>query len=949
MLRTFRCKFSAGLAVASLTGSTAVAGLLGRIPGSGLQFLLVGRAPCLAFAPTISFLAWACVLFLMAMGKARRLCLFVSGSLLLGALAYPFAYSSGLAERVESSLRQALFLSALAVDPPMPVVTGFAIGVIGLMGVLADLKPPLRTRRPWSFYTIAVSGSLLVTFGALSLLYTSLDLPLNSNWNWAQSFSRVSPEAACLFVLVGAYGARSAVQRLPFRDGQRSFVAGILAAGSMLALFLCVNVTLSVALQGTALARQEIREAHQSQTALEQITALVREAESGQRGYLLTGDEQYLDAYLHGVREAKMLVAKPLALGNSWVEIAAFRRAVAEKLDELQMTLAMERSGKPENARSLVRSGRGRELMVEVLALRRAINARMDSEIERRNTTYRQSADVISRTVFTSYGIAAALLFCAIFLFRGEIRRRSAVETKLRANETELETRIALPTADLAASERRYRALLDQSPVAIHVFSANGETVSVNSSFERMFQTPAAQMVGFNFLTHPASTGRPHHLVLKRAFDGEVVLTSPFQFEDPRLAAQGFSPWLEAMAYPVKDAEGSVVEIVFLISDVTGRESALRAMRESETQFRQLADSLPQMIWTADPDLKPIYLNSRWYEVTGWPKGVAGLDFFQLVHPDDRNACAKAWRLSVAEEREFELDYRLFDASRQEYRWYLARAVPMHDETGKLHQWFGICMEIHEQKEAEAVLEQRVGLRTAELERSNQLLRASEEALREALRERETLFKEVHHRVKNNLQVISSLLRMKAQALTDQPAAATALEESRRRVQSMAFIHESLYSYGSMDQIDFASYTRTLVRELVFSYNTPEHTVDFHIDAQPVELNVEQAIPCGLILNELVTNALKYAFRGRASGLIEVTLSMSGGNEVTLHIADNGVGLPPDLIPERLDSLGLPIVDILTRQIGGRLEIGRAGAPPARSGASFTIRFGRIAPANRAA
>jgi len=194
----------------------------------------------------------------------------------------------------------------------------------------------------------------------------------------------------------------------------------------------------------------------------------------------------------------------------------------------------------------------------------------------------------------------------------------------------------------------------------------------------------------------------------------------------------------------------------------------------------------------------------------------------------------------------------------------------------------------------------------------------AERALAAALAAKEVLLKELHHRVKNNLQVISSLLTMQADELRD-PAAHQALEESQKRVQSMALIHERLNREEDVDQLDFREYAETLTRELFYSYGANSDKA-LRFDLHPVWLGLRQAIPCGLILNELVTNALKYAFAKEGAGEILVTLTCDQNDLVKLTVADDGVGLPPGFDWRESPSLGLRIVGILSRQLDGAVE-----------------------------
>jgi PAS domain S-box-containing protein len=195
-------------------------------------------------------------------------------------------------------------------------------------------------------------------------------------------------------------------------------------------------------------------------------------------------------------------------------------------------------------------------------------------------------------------------------------------------------------------------------------------------------------------------------------------------------------------------------------------------------------------------------------------------------------------------------------------------------------------------------------------------------ALLGSLREKESLLKEVHHRVKNNLQIISSLLRLQFGQI-DNPVAQAALQDTQNRVRSMAMIHEHLYQSNNLAAVDLAAYLRSLCQYLVQALMVKPGAVRLHLDLAPVHLDIDQAIPCGLLVNELVSNALKHAFPEGCGGEVRVELhALADGPGWCLRVADNGVGLPPDFDLNQLTSLGLKLVTDLTRQLGGQLEIG---------------------------
>jgi PAS domain S-box-containing protein len=210
----------------------------------------------------------------------------------------------------------------------------------------------------------------------------------------------------------------------------------------------------------------------------------------------------------------------------------------------------------------------------------------------------------------------------------------------------------------------------------------------------------------------------------------------------------------------------------------------------------------------------------------------------------------------------------------------------------------------------------------------------SQRALSAALASKEVLLREVHHRVKNNLQIISSLLAMQAESLQE-PAIAHVLHESQQRVQCMALIHERLNGDDQPDQLDFREYVETLARDLFYSCGVDSALVQLRFELEPVVLRISQAIPCGLILNELLTNALKYAFPKGRAGEIMVALSCGENELVKLTVSDNGVGLPAGLDWKTSQSLGLRIVDILKRQLDGTVQ------SEASAGTAFSLTFPR--------
>jgi two-component sensor histidine kinase len=234
----------------------------------------------------------------------------------------------------------------------------------------------------------------------------------------------------------------------------------------------------------------------------------------------------------------------------------------------------------------------------------------------------------------------------------------------------------------------------------------------------------------------------------------------------------------------------------------------------------------------------------------------------------------------------------------------LAYANPMHDEAGTLVGAVNVLVDITERKQAE-------------------------ERLQASLSEKEVLLREIHHRVKNNLQVVAGLLYLQSDQLKS-PEDVALFEDIQNRVKSMALVHESLYRTGDLARFNFARYIESFTPHLLQSLAAERSRIELKMELETITLDVDTAIPCGLILNELLTNALKYAFPDGRSGDIHIGLRAVDGH-VMLSVHDSGIGLPDGFDLNSLESLGLQLVSMLTKQLGATLTLTRQG------GTTFTV------------
>ena len=241
------------------------------------------------------------------------------------------------------------------------------------------------------------------------------------------------------------------------------------------------------------------------------------------------------------------------------------------------------------------------------------------------------------------------------------------------------------------------------------------------------------------------------------------------------------------------------------------------------------------------------------------------------------------------------------------YRWHLGRALPMRDSDGNIVLWVGTFTDIDDQKR-------------------------TQEQLLLSLQEKEVLLKEIHHRVKNNLQIISSLLNLQSEHINEKQCI-NLFKVSQNRVESMALIHEKLYQSNDLARIEVADYIQDLVYSIFNSYQFDSSVITLKLKLEQVFLNIGSAIPCGLIINELVLNCFKHAFPAGHSGEIRIEFHPTSDNKYTLVISDNGIGFPPDIDFRNTSSLGLQLVNALTNQLEGTIELNTNG------GAEFKITF----------
>ncbi len=343
---------------------------------------------------------------------------------------------------------------------------------------------------------------------------------------------------------------------------------------------------------------------------------------------------------------------------------------------------------------------------------------------------------------------------------------------------------------------------------------------------------------------------------------------------------------------------------------VTGIERPMalifRNLEKSEERFRLIAETSGDVIFQLDVAGKVVFCSHAVVQYGYSVTDVVGKDFSTYIADDDLEPAVSAFKRVIDGERINSLELRLLSAD-------------------------GTFSHVEINVAPLSVNDSIIGLQGISRDVTGR--KQSEEQIKASLAEKEVMLREIHHRVKNNLQVISSLVSLQADSLTDDRIRQE-LNEVRDRIRSMALVHEKLYQSSNLQQLNFADYSASLLQYLWRSHGALAEKVRLNLVVAPVVLPIEAAVPCGLILNELAGNALKHAFPGNVGGEVTVGLDYDPANDaIRLRVHDNGVGLPSGLDWRQSSSLGLRLVQILAGQLHGTVATGTG------SGSEFTVAF----------
>ena len=444
---------------------------------------------------------------------------------------------------------------------------------------------------------------------------------------------------------------------------------------------------------------------------------------------------------------------------------------------------------------------------------------------------------------------------------------------------------------------------------AIVLLDQDGRVVTWNAGAERIKGYRSEQIVGRHFSAfYPAAdiaAGKPDYVLRTAASVGRV------EDEGWRIRSDGTPFWANVIVTALRSNSGELRGFAKLVRDLTERRQAETALQRSEERFRRVVEAAPNAIVMVNEKGHIEMINAQAERVFGYTHSELMGQPVEMLVPVRFRSHHPGLRASFFSN---------------------PRSRPM-----------GMGRDVYARRKDGTEFPAEIGLSPVETDEGTMVLSAivdistrkhEEERIHASLKEKDILLGEIHHRVKNNLQIVHSLLDMQSSGLAQGPAL-DRLRESQNRIKSMALIHQTLYESKDFARVDFSTFLDAFVPTLISAYGADPARIALAINAVEVLLPLNVAVPCGLIVNELISNALKHAFPDDRRGEIRVDLTSESSGRALLSVCDDGIGLPEEVELAKCETLGLQLVSLLVEQVGGEVTICRAD--PTRFDVSFPI------------
>ncbi len=466
-------------------------------------------------------------------------------------------------------------------------------------------------------------------------------------------------------------------------------------------------------------------------------------------------------------------------------------------------------------------------------------------------------------------------------------------------------TEIKKVEEELKLERDKAQQYLDVAGVMLLLIDKDQKVVLINKKGCELLGYPEEEIIGKNWFDHfiPKADLSEVKTNFNEIISGNIESTE--YFENSIVSKNGDERIIAWHNTIIKDKSGNIFGTLSSGEDITEQKKAEKALEQSEMQYRITLDAMADAIHVVDTKLRFVLMNSvliDWCQESGWDADVIGYPMFDVLSfipkkvKSEYKLVIQSGKIMITEES--------FFIGEKKYITEMKKIPIM--ENDKVTHVLTVLRDITDQKR-------------------------SEEQIKKSLKEKEVLLKEIHHRVKNNLQVIISLLNLQADKLKDE-ASVEAFKEANHRIYSMALVHEQLYQSEDFATIHIKEFIETMVEKLYHTYSVMNR-IDLDLKIANIGLGLTTAIPCGLILNELVSNALKHGFPGQKKGTIRISFRLLKNQTCKLTVEDDGIGVPNTLDIKDTKSLGMQLVNILTEQIDGKIILDR------KQGTRFTLTF----------
>ncbi|MFN6485273.1 MULTISPECIES: PAS domain S-box protein [unclassified Nostoc] len=458
---------------------------------------------------------------------------------------------------------------------------------------------------------------------------------------------------------------------------------------------------------------------------------------------------------------------------------------------------------------------------------------------------------------------------------------------------------------ELAHKQKLLDTFINSAPVGITIMDRELRYSLINEALAEINGIPPATHIGKTpWEIVPDLAQKLEQIFQHILTTGEPILDLEISGETPKLPGV-IRTWL-ASYFPIQSEADEPISMGIVVVEISDRKRAEQMLELQAVITRNMAEGIC-LVRTTDGVF--VYANPKFEQMFGYDPGELIGQHVAIVNYGDKDNTPEDINrvISTAVLEHGEATYEVHNIKKDGTPFWCSATASVfrHPEYGSVV--VAIHQDITEQKQAE-------------------------EKIKASLKEKEVLLKEIHHRVKNNLGIVSSLLQMQCRRTQD-PVVTAILRDSQNRIASIALVHEKLYRSEDLADIDFAQYIPDLTTHLFDSYNVSSSQIKLNIQVDNASLDIETAIPCALIINELVSNALKYAFIGNRGGEIQVKFSQESDRTLILIIRDNGVGLPKNFDSKKAKTLGITLVQGLVKQLRGKLEI------DSQHGTQFKITF----------